>query len=1143
MSTSELNKLLVSVSDVFPEYLSDIESWHRHIPFAFVLMAMLKPRQFVELGTHRGDSYCSFCQAVIQYKLNTRCYAVDTWAGDSQAGHYAPNILANLKQYHDVRYKNFSTLMQMDFNAAINDFEDGSIDLLHIDGLHTYDAVKHDFETWLPKVSQNGVILFHDTAVINKDFGVWKLWQELSNKYRGCEFKFGFGLGVLLVGDSYPELFEQFIQEWTLKPKVMEQMFYRLGDGIELKKQRERLQCVSASRDELGRNIEFARNIVEQRDVQLKDCNAAFDKIETDLIYTKKIIEQRDSQIKECNIAIDKIGVDLAYARDIVIERDNSLAVHIPKLQETSSKLAYEYDISERRKNQIIHINALLVKQKEELRHISHSRWWGLRNQLYKKLGHSHRVLASAEQQSPNINYNFPALELPVDIVIPVYGGFDETRNCIESVLANKFITSAEIVVINDATTDVALRQWLESISDQVTLLHNEVNKGFVATVNRGMNLHHDRDVLLLNSDTVVANNWLDRIQKCAYKSNNTASVTPLSNNATICSYPNFCEDNVLPSGYNPQSMDALTNKVNAGKSVVIPTAVGFCMYIRRDSLNQAGLFDEGLFGRGYGEENEFCMRSAAMGWQHLLCEDTFVYHAGGVSFADTQNKHQQAGHKVLISLYPDYDLCIQDFIKRDPGASGRFMLDLARFYAPSKPVVLMINHGRGGGTERHIKELAAELAETSLVLMLKPYGQEGQAAKLYVVQGSENNSLYFDPLSDYLILLDTLKDIGLDRIHFHHTIGIHPCFWQLPEDLQLPFDYTIHDYYLACPQITMTDLDGNYCGEPDDNGCNRCLNVRPAPGNITIDIWRDECGKLINAASRVFVPSNDVATRMSRYFPNANLCYAPHEKELCNDVMIQPIALAATQSIKVLVIGALSNFKGADLLEACAIKAYKDNLPIEFHLIGFGYRNLKSCPASNLYIHGRYEEHELEQLIKDASPHLIWFPGSCPETYSYTLSICFKMGLPVMAHAIGAFSERLAGRKWSWLLKHSSTPKIIVDQLLDIRKQLENNLCPEKVAGKQQYKRFLYKESYIDAALKNAKPNSTINWQLFNSRFEKLACMQQINVIKELGVGSNIFYKLQRVQAMPMFAKLSKTMPPRVKYMIKSWLTGLGKT
>jgi hypothetical protein len=184
-----------------PKSLQHPDAWVGHMPFAYWVIEKLKPSTFVELGTHTGNSYFSFCQSIQENKTKTKAFAVDTWEGDAHAGSYDDSIFDGVNRTN-LEYRSFSTLLRTTFDSALEQFEDGSVDLLHIDGLHTYEAVKHDFETWLPKMSNNGVVLFHDTNVLRDDFGVFQLWSELSNKYNTLEFFHSNGLGILEISQE-----------------------------------------------------------------------------------------------------------------------------------------------------------------------------------------------------------------------------------------------------------------------------------------------------------------------------------------------------------------------------------------------------------------------------------------------------------------------------------------------------------------------------------------------------------------------------------------------------------------------------------------------------------------------------------------------------------------------------------------------------------------------------------------------------------------------------------------------------------------------------------------------------------------------------------------------------------------------------
>ena len=232
-------------------------SWTGHIPFVAWLIAELKPNIIVELGTHKGVSFLSFCQSVVENKLPTQVYAIDTWHGDQHAGYYGDDIYMDLEEYVSQNYMSFSHLMRMTFDEGVSKFKDRSIDLLHIDGLHTYEAVKHDFQTWLPKLSENSIVIFHDTFEKKEDFGVYKFWEEILKEYVGFEFKFWHGLGVLLVGKNKNKELLKLSENngGNEEFKLMHSFFERLADAL-------RIECERIILEEnLKQEVDYAKSL------------------------------------------------------------------------------------------------------------------------------------------------------------------------------------------------------------------------------------------------------------------------------------------------------------------------------------------------------------------------------------------------------------------------------------------------------------------------------------------------------------------------------------------------------------------------------------------------------------------------------------------------------------------------------------------------------------------------------------------------------------------------------------------------------------------------------------------------------------------------------------------------------------------
>ncbi len=607
----------------------------------------------------------------------------------------------------------------------------------------------------------------------------------------------------------------------------------------------------------------------------------------------------------------------------------------------------------------------------------------------------------------------------PVDIIVPVFLGLGDTRCCLESVLAATCSLTWRLIVINDCSPEPEVTQWLRSFAQRdsrIVLLENTENLGFVGTVNRGMALSKESDVVLLNSDAEVANDWLDRLHRAAYGTPRVASVTPFSNNATICSYPRFCQPNDLPHGQDTGSLDRLFARHLSGQTVEVPTGIGFCMYVRRACLLELGLFDAERFGKGYGEENDFCIRARHAGWVNLHALDVFVRHDGGGSFGDSKGERELAAMAILRRVHPRYESDVHAYVQDDPARAARLTIDLARITDLGRPVVLNILHNREGGTLRHVQELAQTLGGGATFLRLAPVSG---GVEVGLEGAHEALSLRFALPAERSELLRLLRQLRVGHIHYHHLLAHDPDICELPTQLGVSYDFTAHDYYSYCPQISLTDHQDRYCGERGLDQCTQCLRRQPAPGGEKIDSWRARHARLLTRARYVIAPSRDAASRLQRFVPGARVVFVPHER-LQAEVVPHPKpgarALSHKQPLKVAVIGALSKIKGADLLEEVASLAATRGAAVEFHLLGFAYRSLRVQPRARLTVHGRYDDKDLSELLHWLQPDLVWFPALWPETYSYTLSASLESGLPIAAPDLGAFSERLSDRGWTWL-------------------------------------------------------------------------------------------------------------------------------
>ncbi len=260
-------------------------------------------------------------------------------------------------------------------------------------------------------------------------------------------------------------------------------------------------------------------------------------------------------------------------------------------------------------------------------------------------------------------------------VCVPVYNGFESTQRCLKALAASALRTPFRTLIINDASPDARIAPMLNEHAlahENTQVRHNALNRGFTWNVNQAFAAAHvDEHVCLLNSDTLVTTGWLDEMLACIDCDAHVGTVTPFSNNATICSFPDFSRAWPVPAPDERERIAAALRKTPAA-AIDLPTGIGFCMLIAAACRAKVGLLDLENFPRGYGEENDFCMRAAAAGFRNVLCPNAYVAHEGGVSFSESTEALMKIGGKRLLTKHPTYDALVSAWIARDPVKARR---------------------------------------------------------------------------------------------------------------------------------------------------------------------------------------------------------------------------------------------------------------------------------------------------------------------------------------------------------------------------------------------------------------------------------------------------------------------------------------
>ena len=594
------------------------------------------------------------------------------------------------------------------------------------------------------------------------------------------------------------------------------------------------------------------------------------------------------------------------------------------------------------------------------------------------------------------------AAERVVDVIVPVRRDVRAARRCVASILASRNHTQHAVIAVVDPEVEREFRASAGELAGdaRVTLVTTGRPLDYAGAIDRGWSTHADRDVVLLQADAEVHGDWLDRLAAHVDVAD-AGIVGAFTNVAGSVTYPRPGTGNRLPEDATPAALDALFAATNRGQCAAVAAVFGPCLYVRRACIAATGDLRSVATDDGYAAELDFCLRAADAGFRCVVAGDVFVANDGEGSFGNrARHAEGYAATSALANLHPGHASVLHELAQHASTRTLARRVDLARLAASPRPAILFVSHAWGGGIRRHMDELAALARNRADVLYLEPANAD--TVKLHWPRQGEAFAAWFRLPGDLPALADTLRDIGVARLHFHHVHGLPRSILELPQAAGVAYDCTLHDYFAICPQYHLADERGRYCGEPDAAGCAACIARRPAQWDLDIGAWRAVFGEFLRGAERVIAPSQDVATRMRRYFPALAIDVWPHP---------ETSPARAPAIVRVVTLGNLSPEKGLHVVAACAEDARARGLPMTFRVLGATTAPIAQSPDAPLTIHGSYPEERLPRLLAAERADVLFFPAQAPETFSYTLSAALATDTPIVAAAIGAFTERLAGR------------------------------------------------------------------------------------------------------------------------------------
>ena len=641
-----------------------------------------------------------------------------------------------------------------------------------------------------------------------------------------------------------------------------------------------------------------------------------------------------------------------------------------------------------------------------------------------------------------------------IDIIVPIYNAYEYTVECIKSILKYTNLQEHQLILINDKSPDEKilpmLNQYKEENKDKnIMVIDNEENLGFVKTVNKGMKISKN-DVILLNSDTEVTKNWLEKIQECAYSNENIATVTPFTNNGTIFSIPNFGVDNELPKNMSLEEWAQLVEDCSEKQYPQVTTGNGYCMYIKRSVLEELGYFDDITFEKGFGEENDFCYRALDYGYTNVLCDNTFIYHKGTQSFK-VENMTQARAELVkdhmkrLTTKYPIYVQKTDNFIANNPLKEIQENIQINLQIFQQKRILFLINEWQEdlqmtGGTSLHLKDIISKIRENMACFVLAPNKFDLSTFELYLYTKEYSRKLYsfrttirdygqtvFTDNSYKEMLEKLFKAFQFDVVHVQHLLFHSFDIVEIAEKYKAYKIISLHDLYMMCPSINMV-FEEKYCETNKNRNCEKCLQDRYGIHHNIIKNWRKECEKILKKFDKIIVPSQNTKKLFEEIYKDLKMDVIEHGS---NIIKIENKKREENAIFKIAFVGVMVPHKGSKILE----EMIKKNHKFEIHLFGKAEDKYLKQNHENYIYHGEYQRDALPKMLVENNIDLVCIFSTVPETHSYTLSEAFMAKVPVLAFNIGAIEERICKNQLGWTIDIHSDTEEILKKIEDIQK------------------------------------------------------------------------------------------------------------